>query len=93
MKWLSVPQQEGLGEALSLEVGRRKDVKPFDKLVKEMGLKAAKEFRLKEFRGKSFCIIPQRRPLILDAIAQVGLTEKDVKFLNFAGDQKAATAF
>ncbi len=74
-------------------VGRRTQVKPFDELAKEMGLEAAKEFRLKEFKGKSFCVIPQRRPLILDAIAQVGLTEKDVNFLMFADDQKAATAF
>ena len=33
-------------------------------------------------------IIPQRKALILDAIAQVGLTEADVKFMNFADDQK-----
>jgi len=59
----------------------------------EMGAEKAKEYRLNEFKGKTFCIIPQRKPLIMDTIAQIGLTDKDVKFMNFGDDQKAATAF
>jgi ABC-type nitrate/sulfonate/bicarbonate transport system substrate-binding protein len=74
-------------------VGRKGEVKPIDELAEELGAEKAKEMRLNEFKGKEFCIIPQRKPLILDAIAQVGLTQDDVKFLNFADDQKAAMAF
>ncbi len=74
-------------------VGRKGEVKPIDELIQEAGLKKAKEMRLNEFKGKEFAIIPQRKPLILDAIAQVGLTADDIKFLNFADDQKAAMAF
>ena len=74
-------------------VGRAEDMVPWDDLVAEKGLKTAKAERLGEFAGKSFCIIPQRKPLIIDAIKQVGLTEDDVTFVNFADDQKAATAF
>ena len=74
-------------------VGRKDKIKPISELTKEMGPEKAKEYRLNEFKGKEFAIIPQRKPLILDAIAQVGLTADDVKFLQFADDQKAATAF
>jgi len=74
-------------------VGRKGEVKPFDELAKEVGVEKAKEMRLKEFKGKEFCVIPQRKPLIADAIAQVGLTLDDIKLLNFADDQKAAMAF
>lgn len=74
-------------------VGRREEVKPFDELVAEVGLEKAKEMRLNEFKEKEFCIIPQRKPLIADAIGQVGLTLDDIKLLNFADDQKAAMAF
>lgn len=74
-------------------VGRRGECQPFDELVAEVGLKKAKEARLKEFKGKQFCIIPQRKPLIADAIAQVGLTLDDVRLLDFSDDQKATAAF
>ncbi len=74
-------------------VGRQGEFKSIEDLVAEMGIEAAKEFRLKEFEGKSFNIIPQRKALILDAIQQVGLTADDVEFINFADDQKAAVAF
>ena len=74
-------------------VGRRADIQPYNELVAEMGAEEAKEMRINEFAGKTFCIIPQRKALILDTIAQVGLTEDDVKFMNFADDQKAAAAF
>ncbi|MBA7614747.1 hypothetical protein ES703_22016 [subsurface metagenome] len=74
-------------------VGRKTEWKPFDDLVEGMGLEKAKESQLKQFRGKEFCIIPQRKPLVADTIAQVGLTLDDVKLLNFADDQKAAMAF
>lgn len=75
-------------------VGRSDAMKEWSQLVEETGdIKTAKEQRLNEFKGKTFMIIPQRKALILDAIAQVGLTEADVKFMNFADDQKAATAF
>lgn len=74
-------------------VGRESEITEWDKLVAEKGVAAAVDFRRNEFKGKTFCIIPQRRALILDTIAQVGLTESDIKFLQFADDQKAATAF
>lgn len=73
-------------------VGRESDFTPWDDLVEEIGIEAAKEQRLNEFKGKTFCIIPQRKPLILDTIIQIGLTEKDVTFMSFADDAKAATA-
>lgn len=74
-------------------VGRKGQIQPFDDLVAEQGLERAKEIRLNEFRGKSFTIIPQRKPLIADALAQVGISIDEVQLLNFADDQKAATAF
>jgi ABC-type nitrate/sulfonate/bicarbonate transport system substrate-binding protein len=73
-------------------VGREKDFTPWEELVAKVGVEAAKVQRLNEYKGKTFCIIPQRKPLIVDALNQVGLTEKDVKFMNFADDAKAATA-
>lgn len=75
-------------------VGRKGDLSSWDELVEEKGgdIEAAKEQRLNELKGKTFCIIPQRKALILDAIAQVGLTEKDVTFMNFGDDAKAANA-
>jgi ABC-type nitrate/sulfonate/bicarbonate transport system substrate-binding protein len=74
-------------------VGRRADIQPYNELVAKVGAEEAKNMRINEFAGKTFCIIPQRKALILDTIAQVGLTEDDVKFMNFADDQKAAAAF
>ncbi len=74
-------------------VGRRGEVKPIDELIDEVGLEKAVDMRRKEFKGKSFCIIPPRKPLVADTIAQVGLTLDDIKLLNFADDQKAAMAF
>lgn len=75
-------------------VGRKGDLSSWDELVEEKGgdIEAAKEQRLNELKGKTFCIIPQRKALILDALAQVGLTEKDVTFMNFGDDAKAANA-
>lgn len=73
-------------------VGREKDFTPWEDLVAKVGVEPAKTQRLNEYKGKTFCIIPQRKPLIVDALNQVGLTEKDVKFMNFADDAKAATA-
>lgn len=75
-------------------VGREGELSSWDDLVKEKGgdIEKAKEERLNEFKGKTFCIIPQRKALILDALAQVGLTEADVEFMNFGDDAKAANA-
>lgn len=93
----NVPQVKGFSSVGFFKgfffVGRKGEVKPFDELAKEVGAEKAKEMRLNEFKGKEFCIIPQRKPLIADAIAQVGLTVDDIKLLNFADDQKAAMAF
>jgi ABC-type nitrate/sulfonate/bicarbonate transport system substrate-binding protein len=74
-------------------IGRKNEMKSIEELTKEFGPQKAKEVRLNEFKGKKFCIIPQRKPLIADTIAQVGLTLDDVTLLNFADDQKAAMAF
>lgn len=75
-------------------VGREGELSSWDELVEEKGgdIEAAKEQRLNEFKGKTFCIIPQRKALILDALAQVGLKESDVTFMNFGDDAKAANA-
>lgn len=73
-------------------VGRESDFVPWDDLVEDIGLEAAKKQRLNEFKGKTFCVIPQRKPLIVDALNQVGLTEKDITLMYFADDAKAATA-
>lgn len=75
-------------------VGRKGNLSSWDELVEEKNgdIEAAKEQRLNDLKGKTFCIIPQRKALILDAIAQVGLTEKDVTFMNFGDDAKAANA-
>ncbi len=75
-------------------VGRKGDLSSWDELVEEKNgdIEAAKEQRLNELKGKTFCIIPQRKALILDALAQVGLAEKDVTFMNFGDDAKAANA-
>lgn len=74
-------------------VGRKGKIKPFEQLKKEMGLEKAREFRIKEMKGKTFCVIPQRKPLIADTLGQYGISIDEVKLLNFADDQKAATAF
>jgi len=74
-------------------VGREGELMAWDDLVDEMGLEAAREYRLNEFEGKTFAIIPPRRPLIVDALNQVGLTADDVEFLYFADDARAALAF
>ena len=74
-------------------VGRKGEIKSIDELIEEVGLEKAVEMRRKEFKGKSFCIIPQRKPLIADTIQQVGLDIDDVTLRNFADDQKAAMAF
>lgn len=75
-------------------VGREGELSSWDDLVEEKGgdIEAAKEERLNDFKGKTFCIIPQRKALILDALAQVGLVEDDVTFMNFGDDAKAANA-
>lgn len=74
-------------------VGRRGAVTPIQELIEKHGLEQAKKMRVNEFRGKTFLIIPQRKPLIADTLAQVGLNTDDVKFIFFADDQKAALAF
>ncbi len=76
-------------------VGREGDVTSWDDLVEEYNgdIEAAKEERLNEFKGTSWCVIPQRKPLIVDAISQVGLTADDVTFIEFADDAKACEAF
>ena len=74
-------------------IGRSNEIKPFEEIKKEMGVEEAKEFRLNQFKGKEFSIIPQRKGLIIDAVNQVGLTADDISFLEFADDQKAAIAF
>jgi len=76
-------------------VGREGDVVSWDELLKSYDgdVEKAKEERLNEFKGSSWCVIPQRKALILDAISQVGLTSDDVEFVEFADDAKACEAF
>jgi len=74
-------------------IGRKGKSKPFDELIAEMGLKKAKETRLKEFKGKTFCLVPIFQSLVADTLAQIGLTTDDIKVINFASDDKAAVAF
>ena len=74
-------------------VGRKDKTRPIDELINEMGAAEAKEFQLKEMKGKTFLVVPPFKPLVLDAINQVGLKEEDVNFQFFSDDQKAAMAF
>jgi hypothetical protein len=74
-------------------VGRKADWKSWDDLKAEKGLEEARKIRRNEFKGKVINIIPQKIPLVVDMLQQVGLTENDVKFMKFADDQKGATAF
>ena len=75
-------------------IGRKEKTKPFDELVADMGLKKAKETRLKEFKGKTFALMMAGfKWIVADTLAQVGLTLDDVKIINFADDQKAAAGF
>ncbi len=74
-------------------VGRKGEWKPWPELLEEMGQEKAKEFRLNEFKGKTFMAIPFRFSLITDAIQQVGLTDKDYIAKSYADDQLAAVAF
>ena len=74
-------------------VGRKGEMTEWSDLVAEMGLEEAIEYRRNEFKGKTICVIPQKIPLVVDMLEQVGLTENDVEFLQFADDQKGATAF
>jgi ABC-type nitrate/sulfonate/bicarbonate transport system substrate-binding protein len=74
-------------------VGRAKDTTAWPDLVSKMGLEAAKKFQIEQMKGRTFAIIPQRKPWIISTISQFGMTENDVKFVFFADDQKAATAF
>ncbi len=74
-------------------VARAKDTSSYAALVSKMGADAAKKFQIEHMKGRTFDIIPQRKPWIISTISQYGMTENDVKFLYFADDQKAATAF
>ena len=74
-------------------VGRTGEMKSWDDLKAQEGLEKAREIRRNEFKGKTIMIIPQKIPLVVDMLEQVGLSEKDVKFMKFADDQKSATAF
>ncbi|MCC2256244.1 hypothetical protein LKD70_17840 [Ruminococcus sp. CLA-AA-H200] len=76
-------------------VGREAEISSWDSLVEEHDgdIEAAKEERLNDFKGSSWCVIPQRKALIVDAISQVGLTADDVTFIEFADDAKACEAF
>jgi len=74
-------------------VGRKGEMKEWSELVDEKGLDGAIDYRRNEFKGKTICVIPQKIPLVVDMLEQVGLTEDDVTFLKFADDQKGATAF
>lgn len=73
-------------------IGHEGDLEPWADLYERMG-DQARYYRLEEFRGRSFAIIVPRRPLIVDAINQVGMTDEDVEFLFFADDARAALAF
>lgn len=74
-------------------VGRADSIKSWDDLKAEMGIEAAREYRRNEFKGKIINIIPAKEPLVVDMLEQVGLTADDVTFMEFADDQKGATAF
>ena len=74
-------------------VGRKGKIKPYDELENELGGKAAKKVRLEEFRGKTFNIIPQLKPLLTDTLTQAGMKIEDVKVQEFADDPKAALVF
>lgn len=74
-------------------VGRKGDYKDFSELAAEMGQARAKEYRLKEFEGKSFLTLPYLHPLMADTLGQVGLTLDDVELLTFTDAQKAAAAY
>lgn len=74
-------------------VGRKGEMTEWSDLVAEMGLDEAIEYRRNEFKGKTICVIPQKISLVVDMLEQVGLSEDDVEFLQFADDQKGATAF
>lgn len=76
-------------------VGREGEVASWDALLEshDGDIEPAKEERLNEFKDSSWCVIPQRKALIVDAISQVGLTSADVNFIEFADDAKACEAF
>lgn len=73
-------------------VGRKDRVQPYAELAKKYGPERAKEYQLKNMKGKTIAINPTEIPLVLDAINQVGMTEKDIRFLIFDDAQKAAIA-
>lgn len=76
-------------------IGRADEWLSWDEvLIKHGGnAEAAKEARVKEFKGKSFVNITTRYALILDMLAQYGLGEDDVDFMDFSEDAKASAAF
>ena len=69
-------------------VGRAGEMKEWSDLVDEMGPEAAVDARRNEFKGKTICIIPQKIPLVVDMLEQVGLGADDVTFLKFADDSE-----
>lgn len=74
-------------------VARAEDTSSWEDLISQMSYEEAKEYQIEQMRGRTFAIIPQRKPWIISTISQLGMTEDDVDFLMFADDQKAATAF
>ncbi len=74
-------------------VARAEDTMSWDDAVEQLGAEGAKMQQIEQMKGRTFCIIPQRKAFVMSTITQAGLTEDDVEFLYFADDQKAGTAF
>lgn len=87
--WMITNQFKGF-----IIVGRKGKVLPYAALAKKVGPTAAKKQILKSLKGKTFALNAVFfTPLLSSALAQVGLSIKDVKIVAFADDTKAGLAF
>lgn len=75
-------------------IGRKGHTETYASLAAKIGPAAAKAQILKSFKGKTFDILTETyKPLLVSALAQVGLTLKDIHIVPFADDATAALAF
>ncbi|MCX6089109.1 MAG: ABC transporter substrate-binding protein [Candidatus Atribacteria bacterium] len=75
-------------------IGRKGSDKSYEEVLADKGNPdEAKKFILNSLKGRKFVAAPFFAGVISDALQQVGLKLEDIEYVQFADDQKAASAF